>query len=112
MPVLVGYVNLGQQSARGRINGFRRASHRAEKLLAGKFLQCHGSFGAHLDKGCVCLWDAGIYPQRIDARKVKQLTAGCPGARVDERARVDVAAGEHAGEWGVDILEPLELFET
>src|SRR5229473_2174094 len=112
MPVLVGYVNLGQKSPRRRINGFCRASHRAKKLLAGKFLQCHGSLGANLDKWCIGLRNAGINPQGIDTRKVKQFAAGSSGAGVDERARVDVAAGQHAGEWCVDILEALELFEA
>src|SRR5260370_15849135 len=112
MPVLVGYVNLGQKSPRRRINGFCPPGHRAEKLLAGKFLQCHGSVDANLEKWCIGMRSAAISQQGIDARKVKQFAAGSSGAGVDERARIDVAAGEHAGEWCVDILEALELFEA
>src|SRR5258708_35198446 len=56
--------------------------------------------------------NAAINLQGIDPRKVKKFAAGSSGAGVDERARIDVAAGEHAGEWCVDILEALELFEA
>ena len=91
-PVLVGHVDLGQQSPRGRINGFRRARHLAEKLLAGKFLQSDGGLGANLYERRVGLRNAGVNPQRIDARNVKQFAARGASASVDQRAGIDVAA--------------------
>ena len=66
---------------------------------------------ADFDVGRVGLGNAGVDAQRIDLGHVEELSScGCAG--VDQRAGIDVAAGEHAGERRVDVLERLELFEA
>ena len=70
----------------------------AENFWPGKFLQGNSGLGSNLYIRRVRLRNAGVDAQRIDARHVKQFAAGSAGASVDERAGIDVAFGEHAGE--------------
>ena len=62
--------------------------------------------------GRIRLRNTDVNAKRIDARDIEQLFASHPGPGIDERARIDIAPGKHAGKRSVYILERLELFEA
>ena len=112
--VPVGHIHFRQQGACHGIDCLRRAHDRALEFLAGQLRQGDPGFHSGLNGGRVILRDADVHAQRIDAGHVKQFFARGPadGAGVDQRAGIDVALGQHAGERRINVLEGFQLFQA